>query len=135
MKRLLALLMCVTLAAPGCASSGAGRVATMPEQRPDSTVLADYVQKLPLGSPVRVELAGGRTVRGTLINATAQSLVVQARTRIPEPPIEVPLADVLRVTPDSNGGSNLAKIIGAGVAAGVGGALVVFAVLIALYSD
>jgi hypothetical protein len=97
-------------------------------------VLAEYVQRLPAGAAVRIARAGGRSVRGTLMKATAQSLIVQPRTRIPEPPIEIALADVISVTPDTNG-SGLGKAIGVGVAAGAGAALAVFLIIAAIYAD
>jgi hypothetical protein len=138
MKRMTALVLCSALAAPGCATAGAagGTWARTPE-RPitDRAVLAEYVQKLPPGSAIRVERAGGRTLRGTLMKATDRSLIVQPRARLPEPAVEVALDDVLSVTPDSSNGSNLGKAIGVGAAAGAGAALAVFLVIIAIFSD
>jgi hypothetical protein len=98
-------------------------------------MLAEYVQKLTPGSAVRVERTGGKSVRGTLIKATDRSVVVQARTRLPEPPIEVAMGDVLSVTPESPRGANLAKAIAAGAAAGAGAALGIFFIIVAAYND
>lgn len=138
MKRLGALLVGCALAAPGCATTGATAPSTARVADPqavDRTVLAEYVQRLPPGSAVRVERTKGRTLRGTLMKATAQSLIIQPRTRVPEPPVEVPLTDVLSVTPESQNGSNLGKAIGVGAAAGAGAALAVFLIILAVFSD
>jgi hypothetical protein len=138
MKRMIASLLCAALAAPGCATAGAAgsTSARTPERRvADRAVLAEYVQKLPPGSPIRIERASGRTLRGTLMKASDRSLIVQPRTRIPEPAVEAVLDDVLSVTPDSSNGSYLGKAIGVGAAAGAGAALAVFLIIIAVFSD
>lgn len=135
--RALAGVLIVSMAAPGCAMSARPRFAqaqagpSIERQIADRTVMAEYVQKLPLGSAVRVERASGRTVRGTLMKATDQLLIVQPRTRLPVPPVEIPLADVLAVTPESGNGTNIAKAIAIGAAAGAGAALAVFFIIVA----
>ena len=138
MKPIITLVLCAAIAAQGCATTGAARGATTttPQARTaDRAVLAEYVRTLPLGSAVRVDLAGGRALRGTLMKATDQDIVISPRTRIPEPPVEVPLDTVVAVTPDSQGRSNLAVAIGAGVAAGAGAAVAVFMIIVALMGD
>ena len=137
-KRSLALLLSVLIAAPGCAARGGARTApAAPAERSiaDRAVLADYVHKIPLGSALRIDLAGGRVVRGTLMKAAGQSLIVQLRTRIPEPPVEIPLDNVLRVTLDTPGSTSVGKMIGIGIAAGAGAALAVFLIIVALIDD
>ena len=62
-------------------------------------------------------------------------VVVQPRTRIPEPPVQIPFQTVLRITPESTSGTNLAKAIGIGAAAAVGATLGVFAILAAIFAD
>jgi hypothetical protein len=137
-RRPLALLLCALMAAPGCATTGAARVApagTPVQREADRAVLAEYVQQLPPGSAVRLDLADGRVLRGTLMKATTDTVVVQARTRIPEPAREIALADVLRLTPELPGNSSVGKAIGIGLAAGGAAALAVFAIIIALLDD
>jgi hypothetical protein len=136
-RRAVALMMCTVLVAPGCATARATRVQTPGHSTApaDQSILAEYVQKLTPGSAVRVERTGGKNVRGTLIKATDRSVVVQPRTRLPEPPVEVALDEVLSVTPESPRGANLAKAIAAGAAAGAGAALGIFLILVAAYSD
>lgn len=135
-QRCVALLLAIAIAAPGCASAGM-RVADTPGGRPvDPAVMAEYVQKLPLGSHVRVERTTGRAVRGTLMKAWADAIVVQPRTRIPEPPVELPIAEILSVSPEgTNGGTSIAKAVAAGAAAGAGAALAVFFIIAAMFND
>jgi hypothetical protein len=137
--RALAGVLIVAMAAPGCAMSARPRLAraeagpSVERQLADRTVLAEYVQKLRPGSTVRVERADGRTVRGTLMKATDQLLIVQPRTRLPEPPVEIPLADVLAVTPDTGNGSSIGKAIAVGAAAGAGAALAFFFIMVSMF--
>jgi hypothetical protein len=137
--RVIALLMCSALAVTGCATTGraAGVGARTAGGRiTDRDVLAEYVQRLPPGSVVRVERAKGPALRGTLMKATGQSLIIQPRTRVPEPAVEVALSEVLSVVPDPpNNGAMLGKAIGVGAAAGAGAALAVFFIIVAMVSD
>lgn len=130
-------MMCTMLAAPGCATTRATRVQAPGHSTAaaDQSLLSEYVQKLTPGSAVRVDRTAGGSVRGTLIKATDRSVVVQPRTRLPEPPVEVALSDVLSVTPESPRGPNIAKAIAAGAAAGAGAALAVFLIIVAAYAD
>ena len=136
--RPLALLLSLLIAAPGCATVRGGQAAAATTPAPssaDRTVLAEYVQKIPPGSALRIDLANGRVLRATLMKVSAQGLIVQKRTRIPEPPIDIPFDNLLRVTLDTPGGTGVGKAIGIGIAAGAGAALAVFIVIIALLSD
>jgi hypothetical protein len=133
-RQLVALGLCTTLIFSGCASASGGRVPQSgPSAAHDRDVLADYVQRLPAGSKVRVERTSGHSLRGTLMKATAEAIVVQKNTRVPEPPVDIPLSDVTRVTLEA--GSSVGKHIAIGVASGVAATFGVFLVLAALWSD
>lgn len=138
LTRTLALLMCATVVTAGCASTGAMRVTPVQPTAASSAgraVLTEYVQKLPPGTAVRVDRASGRSVRGTLMKATTQSLFVQPKTRLPEPIVEIPMDQVLSVIPETRGGNHIGRAIGAGAAAGAGAALAVFLVILAAFGD
>jgi hypothetical protein len=138
MTRTTALVICVAVGAIGCATSGAVRVAAVQAQPgPSATraALTEFVERLPPGTPVRVGRTTGRTIRGTLIKGTSQSLFLQPKTRIPEAIIEVPIDQIVSVTPESRGGNHIGRAIGAGAAAGAGAALAVFLVILAAFSD
>ena len=103
MRRLFAVLTCASLLVPGCASSGTPRVQA-PESPVDRGLLAAYVRQLPIGSHVRVALTDGHSIKGTLMETNDTTLVVQRRTRVPEPPDEVALANVTAVELDASTG-------------------------------
>jgi len=92
------------------------------------------VQRLPAGSTVRVERTDGTSVRGTLMKATGGVVVVQKNTRIPEPPVEVPMAQVARVTLNGNG-MGTGKAIGIGIASGAGAFLAILGIFALTFSD
>ena len=138
--RAWSVLLCTALAIPGCATTAAGtRVASGNASAAGSrtrTVLVDYLQKLPPGTLVKVDRVAGRSLRGTLMKATDQSVFIQPKTRIPEGILEVPLDEVIGVTPErSHGGGGVGRAIAAGVAAGAGGCVAVLLILIAVASD
>ena len=139
-RQLLVVVLCSALVAPGCASASGPRVARgapPPAQEPnaaaqDTTLLAEYVQRIPVGSKVRVERTNGGSLRGTLMKASADALVIQKNTRVPEPPVEVPLAQVARVTLDT-GGNSVGKTVAISVGAGVGATFGILLLLAAIF--
>ena len=131
-RQTLAVVLCGALATTGCASAAGPRSAQAPPAPvQDTTLLADYVQRLPTGSRVRVELTDGTSFRGTLMKATPQSILVQKNTRVPEPPVEVALGHLTRVTLDQ-GGSSVGKTVAIGVGSGVAATLGFLLILFAL---
>ena len=139
LTRTIAILVSAAVINAGCATATAGGVRVADGTQPSAATRAaivEYVQQLKPGLAIRVGRSDGRTIRGTLMKATADTLVVQPRARVPEPPLEVPLADVVSVTPESqSNGASLGKAIGIGVAAGAGAVLGIFLILAAIYSD
>lgn len=131
----LIVLLCAAVLTQGCAATVARGAPAPPRTPADRAVLVEYVQRLPPGTAVKVDRAGGRSVRATLMKATTDAIVVQPRTRLPEPPVEIPLSEVLAVTPESPDHGRIGKAIAAGVAAGAGAALVTFFVLVAIFAD
>ena len=133
MKRLIALVTVLSIGTSGCATSGGARPATSPAAVSSPASMAEYVGHLPIGSRVRVELAGGRTVKGTLMRADETAVVISPATRVPEPPLEIPLSTVQRIEPGK--ASNLGKTIAIGAAAGAGATLGVLFLLFAMLED
>ena len=138
MKRFLALILSVLLAAPGCAATIARQTrdpgARVNTSAPDPALMSDYIRQLPVGSRVRVTLASGKVIRATLMKRDADPIVVQRRTRIPEPPFEISVREILAMeldTPNGSVGRNIA--VGAAAAAGV--TLGVLVLLAAIFSD
>jgi hypothetical protein len=139
MRQLLAILICLTLTIPTGACASAGRTpVTATMQQPsvvDRTTMADYVQRLPMGSKVRVERTDGTTLRGTLMQTAGESIVVQKNTRIPEAPISIPLGELARVTPENGGGIGAGKAAAIGIASGVGAFFAILAIAFAVGGD
>ena len=117
LKRFLAIVVAASMVSTGCASASGGRVAMQTPSVVDASAMAEYIQRIPPGSRVKVERTNGDSMRGTLMKASAQGIVVQRNSRVPEPPIDVPVAQLARVTLDQ-GGSTVAKAIGIGIASG-----------------
>jgi hypothetical protein len=121
MTRFIALLLCVGLAAPGCAMNHTARVQTAPAPVvSDRAVLADFAGQLRIGSHVRATVTGNRTIRGTLLKRTDRAIVIQPRARVAEPLVEVPFDELLALEQEtpSSGSTGRAIAIGAGVGAG-----------------
>jgi hypothetical protein len=134
-RQTLALVLCCALVTTGCASAGGPRIAQAPAAPvQDTAMLADYVQRLAAGSKVRVERTDGASFRGTLMKATAQTILVQKNTRVPERPVEIPLDQLTRVTLD-NGNSSIGKTVAIGVGSGVAATLGFLLILFALVGD
>jgi hypothetical protein len=97
-------------------------------------VLGDFARQLPLGSRVRATVSGNHVIRGTLLKRTDQAIVIQPRARIPEPPVEVPFANLLSLEQEvPSSGTGRAVAIGVGV--GVGAALGLLFLLAAALGD
>jgi hypothetical protein len=129
-------IMCASLMASGCATAGSARPAIHVGQPGNAgrSVLVDYVQRLPPGTLVRVNRAQGHSVRGTLLKATDQSVFVQPKTRLPEAIVEIPVDDIVTVTPETPG-SGVGRAIGIGAAAGAAATIGILLILFAVASD
>ena len=137
--RSVAWLLIVAVTLPGCATGTRLQSGSRPGAQTDrapahQSLIADYVQKLPIGSRVRVHLVDGRQERGTLMDATAERLVIQPRTRIPERPVQIPIDRVAAVELERGNGS-VARAIGIGIAAGAGAFFGILLLFAAIYSD
>jgi hypothetical protein len=130
----IALILVASLVGSGCASAGTTRVIsahTAPQEVRNEMI--DYVQRLPVGSRVRVDRTTGRTIHGTLMAADPEAVIVQRATRIPEAPISIPVRDIARIQIEER--SNLAKAIIIGAAAGAGATLGVLFLIAAAFAD
>ena len=133
MRRLLSILICCSLVIPGagCASAGGPRLQAAPQSAAATATIAEFVQRLAPGSRVRVDLTDGTSLNGTLMKASADAVVVQKRTRVAEPPIEIPMAQVARVTVDNGSGTSTAKAVAIGITVGVASFFTILAIIAA----
>ena len=140
MRACLSLILAVTIALPGCATTRASRIdattsAPPQQQSPaDPRVMADYARQLKVGSRVRLARTNGDEIRGILMKNDGDPLVVQRRTRIPEAPIAVPLNEVLALELETKNG-NPARTVAIGAVAAVSATLGVLLILAAIFSD
>lgn len=131
MKRGLSLLLAVLLAAPGCGARLASqRAHGVP--RPQTAgagssggaaqaITREYAEKLQVGAKVAVAVKGGESFSATYMGVEGDAVRVQKRTRIPEPPIAIPLADLTLLALDQgNGGNSVARAVLIGAATGAG---------------
>jgi hypothetical protein len=135
-RQLIAIVLCAALVTSGCASTGGARAAVAPAAPVvKQDVLADYAQRLPPGSRVKVETSSGGVVRGTLLKADAQALTLQRNTRIPEPPVDLALGTIARITLDERRGTSTAKAVAIGVASGAATFFGILLVIFATFDD
>jgi hypothetical protein len=134
LRRMIALVLCAASVNVACASAGGMRLQAAKPAIPDRTtaLLAEYVKQLPIGSRIRVDLADGHRLKGTLMKTGDTGIVIRPHTRLPEPPLEIALDRIAAVDLDT--GSSVGKTVAIGVAAGVGGVLAFFAILAAIFA-
>lgn len=137
-KQAMCVIVCASMMASGCATAGNAPVAPAnagQQAAASRLALAEYVQKLPPGTLVRVNRVQGHAVHGTLMKATDQSIFVQPKTRLPEAVVEIPVEQILTVTPESKRDHGVGRAIGAGAAAGAAAAVTILLILIAVVGD
>ena len=133
-RQFTAMLLCLALAASGCASASGPRVAQDSAAPLDRTLLAEYAQRIPTGSKIRVERTTGGTLNGTLLKTGPDQVTLQRNTRIPEPPVEIPFSTITRITLES-GGNSTGKTVAIAVGTGVGATFGVLLLLAAIWGD
>ena len=90
-------------------------------------------EQVPPGTPVKVRLVDGRRFSAVIVQARADDLLLQPRTRQPVPVQPVRYVDIASIErTEGNGGLNAAKAVAIG--AGVGGG-VFLGLLMALLSS
>jgi hypothetical protein len=140
MRRAICVALIALLAFPACAVRQAGRFQMALNPSPTRHTQAGagdpesrdrwrtFVQKLPVGSKVKLQLADGQRVKGVLMGVENDQVVVHVRTRIPEPPRVLPFASISWLELDS-GGIGPGKVVA--IAASVAGAAVLGLILFA----
>jgi hypothetical protein len=120
MKVLPALLLIITIATPSFAQTQA-----------QGDIWRAFAQKVDVGTRVKLRLDDGQRVVATLIEANADGLLVQPRTRVPVPVQRIAYEDIASLERDEGRGIGAGKAIAIGVASGVGAFLGTLLILIA----
>lgn len=87
---------------------------------------------IPLGSRIKVQSRDGRRLTATLMAVTDEAIVVKRESRVPEPAVNIPFAELTRLRLEERSGFSIGKAIGIGLAAGVGAILTLFAIAVSL---
>ena len=98
----------------------------------EAKALRDMASAIPLGSRVKAQTTEGRRINGTMMSVTAEAVVIKKRTRLPEPAITIPFAELAHLELQVNEGMSIGKVLGVGLAAGAGAILTLFAFAVAL---
>ena len=120
MKVLPALLLIITIATPSFAQTQA-----------QGDIWRAFAQKVDVGTRVKLRLDDGQRVVATLIEANADGLLVQPRTRVPVPVQRIGYERIASLERDEGRGIGAGKAIAIGVASGVGAFLGTLLILIA----
>jgi hypothetical protein len=120
MKVLPALLLIITIATPSFAQTQA-----------QGDIWRAFAQRVDVGTRVKLRLDDGQRVVATLIEANAEGLLVQPRTRVPVPVQRIAYERIASLERDEGRGIGAGKAIAIGVASGVGAFLGTLLILIA----
>jgi len=144
MRRALIALLVGSIALPGCAlrtrsvspdlAGGRRAVAAQQPGTPEAAATwREYAQKLQIGSKVRVTTARNRTVKGTLVAARDDGIVVKPDTRIPEPFQSIAFTEIETLELDR--GLGLGRVIAISAGAAAGAVLGILLILAATLGD
>src|SRR5688572_14381261 len=120
MKVLAIVLMIATTAMPAFAQTQA-----------QADMWRAFAQKVDVGTRVKLRLDDGQRVVATLIEANADGLLVQPRTRVPVPVQRIAYERIASIERDEGRGIGAGKAVAIGVASGVGAFLGTLLILIA----
>ena len=98
----------------------------------EMTALKEMAARIPPGTRVKAHTTAGRGITGTLMSATDAAVIIKKRTRLPEPAITIPFAELARLEIDKRDGMSAGKIIGIGLSAGAGAILTLLAIFATL---
>jgi hypothetical protein len=98
----------------------------------EARALREMAAAIPLGSRVKAQTSEGRRVNGTLMSVTADAVIIKKQTRLPEPAVTIPFAELARLELQVNEGMSIGKALGIGLAAGAGAILTLFAFVAAI---
>ena len=120
-RRFVAALVIAMLVTPTLASA----------QQANGDVWRTFAQKLEAGAPVVVRLQNGQRFKATLIDARAEALLLQPRTRRPVPVQPISYDAIQLLERERRNGTSAAKAAAIGVASGAAAFLAVILIVAA----
>jgi hypothetical protein len=137
MSRLIAAILIITLTSTltGARLAAADDNAAIVNQAASVELLRAYVEKLPIGSIVKVKMKEGKDVKGTLMVIEPDAVVVKPKTRIARPERRLPYTEIEFVELQTRNGSNIAKSIAIGMATGAGAFVGLILMTVAILDD
>ena len=114
MKRLISSVIAMCLLASSAALAAQG---TIVQHTPDYWY--SYAEKLPIGSTVQLRTTDGKRHTAVLALVERDGIIVEFRTRIPEPARRFAYDQIEQLEPKQNGAS-IAKAAAVGTAIGAG---------------
>jgi hypothetical protein len=145
MQRIISLALIAALLGSGCAlrrgtpaafstaHAQAGGIRQTVDPR-DVEDRRKYVEQLPAGTTVRIDLADGTHLTGTLMGVEHEVVIVQPKTRLPVASRRIPLQSIVSLTTES-GNFNVGKALAIGVGAGAASFFVLFTIAMTLLDD
>ena len=145
MQRIISLALIAALLGAGCAQrrtmpatfsiahaqAGATRQAAGPR---DVEERRRYVEQLPAGTTLKIELADGTHLTATLMGVEHDVVIVQPKTRLPEAYRRIPLQSIVSLTIES-GNFNVGKALAIGAGAGAASFFVLYSIVMTLLDD
>ena len=135
MYRLIAATLIITFTSMMMPARLAAATADTVNQQASADLLRSYVEKLPIGSIVKVKMKEGKGVKGTLMVIEPDAIVVKPKTRIARPERRLPYTDIEFVELQTRNGTNIAKSVAIGVATGAGAFLGLMLLAFAIIDD
>ena len=117
---LVVILLCALVSHPAVAQTPAG-----------GDVWRAFAERIDPGSRIKVRMRDGQRVTATFIQAGADALLVQPRTRVPVPVQRVPYDEIASMERDEGRGIGAGKAVALGVASGVAAFLGTLMIMIA----
>lgn len=98
----------------------------------EAAAFAQLAASIPLGARVKLQSRDGRRLTATLLSVDDDAIIVKRESRVPEPAVRIPFAQLTRLQLQEKGGFSVGKAIGIGLAAGVGAILTLFAIAVSI---
>jgi hypothetical protein len=111
--------------------AGLGGHAAFAQSAPQGDIWRAYAQKIEAGTRVKIHMDDGQRIAATLIEASADGLLIQPRTRVPVPVQRVAYDRITSLQRDEARGIGAGKAVALGVGSGVGAFFGIMLVLIA----